>query len=209
MTRQATNTLPFYSCTKQENFNQMKPSLKKTHLQDELTQLSKSSLMPLAFQETRWKDHVLCRKCNKQTLCQHKKVSCLVSVCLAQSLGGDSQPQDREQRVDLGKIGEWLREVYLEFKGKGFSVTFHAGAEGEVDVQWRQNGVGGERHALVGLPPGKKNLLLFQDAGQVPGTFVRIWRRENPLVFEPRTFHPITSHCTDYAIASAGEFKCS
>jgi len=54
-------------------------------------------------------------------------MSCLV-------LGGDDQPWDREQRVDLGKLWEWLRKVYLESKGKGFSVTFHAGTEGEVDA---------------------------------------------------------------------------
>jgi hypothetical protein len=61
-------------------------------------------------------------------------------------------------------------------------------------------GVGGQRHAPAAFIRGKDPVPIAQEAGWAPGP---VWiGAENlaPLEFDPRTFHPVASLYTDYAI---------
>jgi hypothetical protein len=61
-------------------------------------------------------------------------------------------------------------------------------------------GVGGQRHAPAAFTPGKDPVPIVQEAGWAPGP---VWiRAENltPSGFDLRTFEPVASRYTDYAI---------
>jgi len=64
-------------------------------------------------------------------------------------------------------------------------------------------GVGGQRHALATLPPGKGPVPFAQQAGWAPGP---VWTgAENltpPRHFDPRTVHPVAIRYTDWATPS-------
>jgi hypothetical protein len=54
-------------------------------------------------------------------------------------------------------------------------------------------GVGGQHHAPAAFTPRKDPVPIVQEAG---------WVSEPPPGFDPRTFQPVASRCTDYAIPS-------
>ena len=61
-------------------------------------------------------------------------------------------------------------------------------------------GVGGQRHAPAAFTPGKDTVPIVQEAGWAPGL---VWiGAENlaPTGIRFRTFQPVVSHYTDYAI---------
>jgi len=61
-------------------------------------------------------------------------------------------------------------------------------------------GVGGQRHAPVTLPPGKRPGT-HCIGGHVPqGQSGPVRKISPPLGFNPRTVQPIASHCTNYAV---------
>ena len=65
-------------------------------------------------------------------------------------------------------------------------------------------GVGGQRHTLAALPPGKEPVPIAQEAGWGSGP---VWTdAENlapPPGFDPRTVQPVASRYTDWAIAAS------
>ena len=61
-------------------------------------------------------------------------------------------------------------------------------------------GVGGQRHALAALPPGKTQYPLYRRLGGPQGRSGRV-RKISPLLgFDPRTFQPVVSRYTDCPI---------
>jgi len=68
-------------------------------------------------------------------------------------------------------------------------------------------GVGGQRHAPAAFTPGKDPVPILQEAGWAPGP---VWiGAENlaPPWFDPRTFQPVASRYTDWAIAAHFNWK--
>ena len=63
-------------------------------------------------------------------------------------------------------------------------------------------GVGGQRHAKAALPPGKTQYPLCRRLGGPQDVSVWVQKVSPPLGFDPRTFQPVASHCTDYAITA-------
>ena len=61
-------------------------------------------------------------------------------------------------------------------------------------------GVGGERHALAALPPGKTRHPLYRRLGGSQGRFGQAWKISPPPGFDPQTVQPVVSRYTDYAI---------
>jgi hypothetical protein len=63
-------------------------------------------------------------------------------------------------------------------------------------------GVGGQCHAPAAVPLGKTQYPLCRRLGGPQGQSVWVQKISHPLGFDPRTVQPITSRCTDYAIAA-------
>jgi hypothetical protein len=61
-------------------------------------------------------------------------------------------------------------------------------------------GVGGQRHALAALPPGKTRYPLYRRLGWPQSWFGWVRKIYPPPGFDPRTVQPVASRYTDYAI---------
>ena len=61
-------------------------------------------------------------------------------------------------------------------------------------------GMGGQRHALAALPPGKPQYPLYRRLGEPQGQSERVRKISPPLEFDPRTVQPVASQYTDWAI---------
>jgi hypothetical protein len=61
-------------------------------------------------------------------------------------------------------------------------------------------GVGGQRHALVALPPGMTQYLLYRRLGRPFGRCGRVLKISPLPGFDPRTVQPVASRYTDCAI---------
>jgi hypothetical protein len=61
-------------------------------------------------------------------------------------------------------------------------------------------GVGGQRHAPAAFTHGKDPVPILQEAGWAPGPFWIGAENSPPPGFDPRTFQPVASRYTDYAI---------
>jgi hypothetical protein len=62
------------------------------------------------------------------------------------------------------------------------------------------DGLGGQRHALDDLTPGKTRYPLHRRLGGPQGRSVRVRNISPPLGFDPRTVQPVASRYADYAI---------
>ena len=60
--------------------------------------------------------------------------------------------------------------------------------------------VGGERHALADLPPGKIRYPLCRRLGGPQGRSEQVRKILPPPRFDPRTVQPVAHRYTDYAI---------
>ena len=61
-------------------------------------------------------------------------------------------------------------------------------------------GVGGQRHALAVLPPGKTRYPLYKRLGGPQGRSGWVRKISPPAGFDPRTVQPVASRYTDWAI---------
>ena len=61
-------------------------------------------------------------------------------------------------------------------------------------------GMGGKRQALANLPPRKTRYPLYRRLGGPQGQSGHLKKILPPPVFDPRTFQPVASRYTDYAI---------
>ena len=101
-----------------------------------------------------------------------------------------------------------LGTYFLQFKGKSrvHSRTGHEGPEGEqkrsstLSLTSAPNGVGGQRHVLAALPPGKTRYLLYRKQDGPKGRSGQVRKILPPPGFDPRTAQPVMSRYTDYAI---------
>jgi hypothetical protein len=59
--------------------------------------------------------------------------------------------------------------------------------------------MGGQRHALAALPPGKTRYPLYMRLGGHHGRSGRVRKNSPPQGFDPWTFQPVASHYTDWA----------
>jgi hypothetical protein len=66
-------------------------------------------------------------------------------------------------------------------------------------------GVGGQRHALATLPPGKPQCPLYRRLGETQGRSGQVRNISPPRGFDPRTVQPVTSRYTDCTIPSIRE----
>ena len=64
-------------------------------------------------------------------------------------------------------------------------------------------GVGGQRHALAALPPGKTRYPLYRRLGGPQGRSGRVRKFSPPSGFDPRTVQPVASRYIDWAIAAS------
>jgi hypothetical protein len=62
------------------------------------------------------------------------------------------------------------------------------------------DGVGGQRHALAALPPGKTRYPLYRRLGGTQGRSERVWKISSSPGFDPRTAKTVASRYTDWAI---------
>jgi hypothetical protein len=60
------------------------------------------------------------------------------------------------------------------------------------------DGVGGQRHALAALSPGKRPLPIVQEAGWTQGQSWRVLKISLLPGFDPRTLQSVASRYTDY-----------
>jgi hypothetical protein len=60
--------------------------------------------------------------------------------------------------------------------------------------------MGGQRHAPAILPPGKIRYPLYRRLGGPQGRSGRVLKISPPPGFDPRTFQPVASRYTDWAI---------
>jgi hypothetical protein len=88
-------------------------------------------------------------------------------------------------------------------KGKVHPKTGHEGPEVEyrysstLSLTSALDGVGGQRHALNTLPPGKTWYPLYRRLGEPQGRSGRVWKISLPPGFNPQTVQPVVSHYTD------------
>jgi hypothetical protein len=61
-------------------------------------------------------------------------------------------------------------------------------------------GLGDQRQALAALPPGKTRYPLYRRLGGPQDRSGRVWKISPPRGFDPLTFQPVASRCTDCAI---------
>ena len=88
-------------------------------------------------------------------------------------------------------------------KGKGHPRTGHEGQEREQmysSILPSTSGVGGQRHAPAALPPGKTRYPLYRRLGEPQGWSEKVLKISTPPGFDPRTFQPVASRYTDWAI---------
>ena len=64
-------------------------------------------------------------------------------------------------------------------------------------------GVGGQRHTLAALPPGKTQYPLCRRLGGPQGRSGRVLKIPSPLGFDPQTAQPVASRYTDWAIPAS------
>jgi hypothetical protein len=62
------------------------------------------------------------------------------------------------------------------------------------------DGMGVQNHARAALPPGKTRYLLYRRLGGPQGRLGRVRKISSPPAFDPRTFQPLASHYTNWAI---------
>jgi len=90
-----------------------------------------------------------------------------------------------------------------EGKGKVHTQTGHEGPHEEwrysstVSLTLALDGVGGQRHALVALPPGKTRYPLYMRLRGLQGRPGRVWKISPPPVFDPRAVQRVASRYTD------------
>ena len=60
--------------------------------------------------------------------------------------------------------------------------------------------VGGQRHAPAALPPGKTRYPLYRRLGEPQGRSGRVQKIAPPPEIDTRTFQPVASRYTDWAI---------
>ena len=66
--------------------------------------------------------------------------------------------------------------------------------------------VGGHRHAPAALPPVKTRYPYYGRLGGSQGRPGRVWKISPPPGFDIRTFQPIVSRYTDYAIPAPNNY---
>ena len=64
------------------------------------------------------------------------------------------------------------------------------------------DGVGGQRHAPAGLPPGKTRYPLYRRLGGPQSQSGQVWKISPPAGFDSRTVQPVASRHTDWAITA-------
>jgi len=69
--------------------------------------------------------------------------------------------------------------------------------------------VGGQRHALATLPPGKTRYPLYRRLGGPQDRSGRLRKNSPPPEFDPRTVQTVASRYTDWAIPATEEGKRS
>ena len=69
-------------------------------------------------------------------------------------------------------------------------------------------GVGGQRHAVAALPPGKTWYPLYRRLGGPQGRSGQVRKISPPPGFDPRTVQPVASRYTDYAIPAHLKWQC-
>ena len=69
------------------------------------------------------------------------------------------------------------------------------------------DGVGGQRHAPAALPPGKTRYPLYRRLGGPQGRSGQVRKISPPPGFDHRTFQPVASSNTDYAILAQREMN--
>jgi hypothetical protein len=90
-----------------------------------------------------------------------------------------------------------------EVKGKVHSRTGLEGPEVEqrysstLSLTSAQDGVGGQRHVLAALPPGKTRYPLYRRLRGTQGRSGRVRKISSPPGFDPRTVQPVASHYID------------
>jgi hypothetical protein len=67
--------------------------------------------------------------------------------------------------------------------------------------------VGGQRHTPAALPPGKTRYPLYRRLGESLGRSGQVRKISPPPGFDPRTFQPVASRYTDWAIPVHTEHK--
>jgi hypothetical protein len=68
-------------------------------------------------------------------------------------------------------------------------------------------GVGGQRHAPAALPPRKTRYPLYRRLGGAQGLSGRVRKISHTSEFDPRTFQPVASRYTNWAIPARREHK--
>ena len=93
--------------------------------------------------------------------------------------------------------------IYRQAKGKFRSITGHEGSEVEqkyssiLSLILALEGVGGQCHSPVALPPGKRPSTQFTGSYRgLSGGARKIW---SPQRFDPRTIQPVATRFTDRA----------
>ena len=94
----------------------------------------------------------------------------------------------------------------VSFKTKVHPITGNAGPDGEqmysctLSLTSALDGLGGQRHSPVILPPGKTRRLLYRRVGGTQGRSGPVRKISSPPAFEPRIVQPVASRYTDWAI---------
>ena len=71
-------------------------------------------------------------------------------------------------------------------------------------------GLGGQRHFQAALPPGKTRYPLYRRLGGPQGRPGRVRKISPEPEFDPRTFQPVASRYTDWAIPAANcSYNCA
>jgi len=95
--------------------------------------------------------------------------------------------------------------IIIKFKveGKARPITGHEGPEGEyrysstLSLTSALDGVSGQRHAPVALPPGKTRYPLYRRLGGLQGRSGQVRKISPPPGFDHRTVQPVASRYTD------------
>jgi hypothetical protein len=66
--------------------------------------------------------------------------------------------------------------------------------------------VGGQRHALAVLPPGKTRFTLCRRLGGPQVRSGQVRKISSIPGFDPRTVQPVACHCTAYAVSAHGSY---
>ena len=68
-------------------------------------------------------------------------------------------------------------------------------------------GVGGQRHSLAALPPGKDPVRFVQETGWAPRQVWTGGKNSRPPGFDSRTVQPVASRYTDWAIPAHTNYR--